>query len=243
MEQEKKELEVLRAERENAAALKEAHDEAIKKVEADRLRLEEENLSLKHEKLQLEGQKLEADKAIFERDEQLKQVTDLIRAKEAEILQKEEELNSIVDRGYANRVEVVEKEDINVEPDPQDLVGSLTQEEREAMRDDTYWFPVPSAFCDAKKNRPSEEEVEKMLSIVPGFVSDAVLLAMPDSVLSGMPNLVFLYNQRGRLPNWTVIWFIRALRRVNNRSADETLFMRAMHIIEALREKLFKGRM
>ena len=235
MEQEKKELEVLRAERENAAALKEAHDEAIKKVEADRLRLEEENLSLKHEKLHLEGQKLDAEKAIFERDEQVKEVTDLIRAKEAEILQKEEELNSI-DRGYANRVEVVE-------PDPQDLGGSLTQEEREAMRDDTYWFPVPSAFSDAKKNRPTEEEVEKMLSIVPGFVCDAVLLAMPDSVLSGMPNLVFLYNQRGRLPNWTVIWFIRALRRVNNRSADETLFMRAMHIIEALREKLFKGRM
>ena len=240
MEEEKKELAVLRSEREKAAALKEAHDQEMKKAEADRQRLEEENLRLKHEKVALEGMKLNAEKAILERDQQLEEVTELIKTKEAEIRQKEDDLRSMR-QAYDNPVEVTDEEEVKVELEPDELIDPHTPEEREAMSDDTYWFPVPSTFSEAKKNRPTEEEVEKMLSVVPGFVCDGVIEAMPDAVLTGMPSLVFVYNQCGRLPNWTVIWFIRALRTVNNRSSDETLFMRAVHLIQALREKIFYG--
>ena len=109
------------------------------------------------------------------------------------------------------------------------------------MNDNEFWFRLPANYSDAKKNQPTEHEIEKIMSIVPAFVSEAIMTAMPDSVLTGKPQLVFWYNQEGILPAWSVIWFMRALRTINSRCSDETLFFKSIHLIEAWREKVIYG--
>ena len=253
------EVERVRAEAEKSAA------EVIKKAEADRLRLEEEVLKIRQEKLALEGLQLNAEKAIKERDERLEEMTALIKVKEAEIQQKEQELKSCFAAATAAaaaaaagqeegddlalyvpevklEVEVeAESEAGIVEEEPLNPEGEMTQFERETVSKDSYWFTPPSSFSESKKHIPSDREMKEILTIVPEFVARSIMSAMPESVLTGMPKLAFLYNQSGRLPNWTVVWFIRALRSINSRASDESLFFKAMHLIEALRERIIYG--
>lgn len=141
------------------------------------------------------------------------------------------------------KVEPDDEEELKIEPDVDNYYDpgeGLSSEDMEMMSDDTFWFPLPS-FSEAKKNRPTEKEVEKVLSIVPDLVGDTIISAMPDTVLTGKPELVHMYLEAGRLPNWTVIWFVRVLRTINNRSSDASLFLKAMHMIEAYRQKRFYG--
>ena len=268
-QEEKKELEELRSARQRQA-------EAVKMAEDECLRLETENQKLNHEMKALEQTKLQAEKAINERDEQLQEVVELIKAKEAEIKEKEEQLKEATAAAAAAvaaaaaaaehdaaaaaaaaaaeedaepeedvevKLEPDDEEELKIEPDVDNYYDpgeGLSSEDMEIMNDDTFWFPLPS-FSEAKKNRPTEKEVEKVLSIVPDLVGDTIISAMPDNVLTGKPELVHMYLEAGRLPNWTVIWFVRVLRTINNRSSDASLFLKAMHMIEAYRQKRFYG--
>ena len=115
------------------------------------------------------------------------------------------------------------------------------QMEREAMADNNYWFTRPATFSEARRNQPSEQEFNKILPTVPAFVGNMILQAMPEPVITGQPQLVLWYNIRGILPNWIVIWFMRALRKINSRCSDEALFYKALTLIDAWREREFYG--
>lgn len=115
------------------------------------------------------------------------------------------------------------------------------QMERETMADNSYWFEKPTTFSEARRNQPSEQEINKILPTVPAFVGKMILTALPEAVITGQPQLVLWYNQRGILPNWIVIWFMRALRKINTRCSDEALFHKALTLIDAWRERAFYG--
>ena len=134
------------------------------------------------------------------------------------------------------------------EPLDEDAIAALDaalfgpgQMERDTMADNNYWFTRPATFSEARRNQPSEQEFNKILPTVPAFVGNMILQAMPEPVITGQPQLVLWYNIRGILPNWIVIWFMRALRKINSRCSDEALFYKALTLIDAWREREFYG--
>ena len=241
-----KEIERLRTETQKVAATKDELAKDMQKAQAELQRLEEEKEKLKEEKRLLEEQVLKAENEIQQKELLLQKVHELIDFKEENLFKKQaatardEEPDA---RAGDEQLDVTggsENIEVKVELDEEEELVEF-EGIHEAMKDDEYWFAVPATFSEAKKNRPSEHELQKILSIVPDFVGQAIMTAMPEAVITGIPQIAFWYNQRDRLPNWTVIWFMRALRTINNRCSDESLFFRAIHLIEAWREKVIYG--
>ena len=236
--------------------------EAVKNAEADRVQLEEEVHRIQQEKVALQGMKLSAEKAVRERDDELQKVAGLLKAKEDEIRQKENELKAMYDAANLKAIDAAEQEPtaadeqeasssghypVRVEPqDPLDPDDLLSDDEREAMTDDTFWFPLPEKFSEAKATKPTEMELFEMIQLVPEYVRRAIMTFMPESPESASTataKLAFEYSRSGRLPNWLVIWFMRAVRVIDKKSSDEVLYIKAMHLLAALRERIIRGEM
>ena len=252
-QEKEKEIERLRTETEKATATKEELAKAMQKAEAKLQQLEEEKQKLKEEKLVLEEQMLKAEKDIAEMEQRIIETHERIDSIERGVLEEasaqtgEEQLDAPAGEEQLDVTGGTELPEVDVEvkvefdEDDASTFGP-TVLERDAMQDDDYWFNVPATFSESKRNKPSQHELDKMMSIVPDFVGQAIMSAMPpETVITGIPQLVYWYNQRDRLPNWTVIWFMRALRTINNRCSDEALFFKAIHLIEAWRERNMYG--
>lgn len=116
-----------------------------------------------------------------------------------------------------------------------------TQVEIDAMKDNHYWFERPTSYSGSKRCQPTEQEMAKILPVVPAFIGRMIMNIMPETVITGQPQMVLWYNERTLLPNWVIIWFIRALKNVNARSSDQTLFNKALTLIDAWRERNLYG--
>ena len=257
-EEERRLIDQMRAEREQQSEeyerevqrLRAERAEAVKKAEADRVQLEQEVHRIKQEKLAMEGMKLAAEKAIRERDDELQKVADLLKAKQDEIRQKEYELKAMYDAAAekdpteqptASSSGRDSEVQVRAEPeDPLDDVEQLSDEERDARGDDTFWFPLPEKFSEAKAAKPTDMELFEMIQLAPDYVRRGIMTFMPESVRTASPKLAYEYSRSGRLPNWIVIWFMRAVRVIDKKSSDEMLYIKAMHLIEALREMMIQ---
>ena len=83
---------------------------------------------------------------------------------------------------------------------------------------------------------PSQDERERILENVPAIIVETIVDAMERDCPIDTFNTMY-YLMRGWLPPFVVIYFVR--RQWPSRAKLETLFFRALHLIEALRERVY----
>ena len=115
-------------------------------------------------------------------------------------------------------------------------LDQYTPEERGLITDDTFWFEVPDRMSKDIKFYPSPSELEIMLEDVPVIIVTSVIEAMEQECTIDPFNTLY-YLFRGWLAPFVVVYFLR--RQNGSRAAMKTKFFKALHYIEALRERVY----
>lgn len=117
------------------------------------------------------------------------------------------------------------------------IFTDLSDEDRRIVLDNTFPFVLPVNYLENDRLRPLQDQLG-IINNIPPIVAEAILRAMPSDIpIDGLN--AFYHLRRGWLPNWTVIWMMKA--QVGRQVSPTTQFYRALHLIESFREQHFYG--
>ena len=111
-------------------------------------------------------------------------------------------------------------------------LDQYTSEEQGLITDDTFWFELPDCMSKDIKYVPNEDEREAMLEDVPEIIVTSIIEAMEEQCpISTFNTLYYLFR------GWLAVYFVR--KQLGSRAAMKTKFFKALHFIEALRERVY----